>query len=142
MVNAASRLLCGKFSEAASCYSYRFDALVPNEADERTGARHGTEMGPLFQNTQGLGFQVNPFAGKGESFYQMSHLMAVMWAGFITPMDPNVGLMVGDPRWPKYTLEARKRILFTENGSWVEEDRSQESELGYINSIQHCVLER
>lgn len=107
----------------------------PNEADERTGVRHGTEMGPLFQNTQGLGFQVNPFAGKGEDFYQMSHLMGVMWAGFITEMNSNVGLKMGGQRWPEYILDVRERIVFTKSGSWVEGDRSRGAGMEYINSI-------
>ena len=70
----------------------------------------------------------------------MSHLMGVMWAGFITEMNSNVGLEMGGQRWPEYTLDVRERAVFTKSGSWVEEDRSRGAGMEYINSIQHRVL--
>ncbi|KAF7865728.1 hypothetical protein EAF04_005894 [Stromatinia cepivora] len=141
-VNAATKLICGSYTAFASCYSFRFDADVPTEFDPRLGVTHGAETGPVFQNVDGIGFNVNPFEGKGEGFHSMSRLVGIMWAGFITSLDPNVGLKDSDPAWPKYSSDMRQRIVFNETGSWVEKEDTRVEALEYINSIQHTVLER
>lgn len=98
--NAGARLMCESYAEFATCYAFRFDAMVSSVYDERLGVRHGAEIGPVFQNFDGIGWDVNPFTGKGDGLRQMSHLIGIMWAGFITAMDPNIGLISMTRRGP------------------------------------------
>ncbi|GIC92886.1 uncharacterized protein Aud_009361 [Aspergillus udagawae] len=140
--NAGARLMCESYAAFATCYAFRFDAMVSSVYDERLGVRHGAEIGPVFQNFDGIGWDVNPFTGKGEGLRQMSHLIGIMWAGFITAMDPNIGLNQHDPVWPKYSEATRLTMVFNENGSWVEKDERRSEALEYINSVQQSVFER
>ncbi|KAH1289350.1 hypothetical protein KXW98_007752 [Aspergillus fumigatus] len=140
--NAGARLMCESYAEFATCYAFRFDAMVSSVYDERLGVRHGAEIGPVFQNFDGIGWDVNPFTGKGDGLRQMSHLIGIMWAGFITAMDPNIGLDQHDPAWPKYSETTRLTMVFNGNGSWVEKDERRSVALEYINSVAQSVFER
>ncbi|KAI1756701.1 putative carboxylesterase [Xylaria castorea] len=91
--NAGARLTCESFATATSCYAFRFAAMVSSVYDERLGVRHGAEIGPVFQNFDGVGWDVNPFSGKGEGLRNMSRIMGIMWAGFITSLDPNHSIL-------------------------------------------------
>ncbi len=143
VINAANRLLCESYAASANaCYAFRFNALVSHREDRRLGAIHGTEIGPLFQNIDGLGFYDNPFSGKGEGFHHMSHLMGMMWAGFITRLDPNAGFRNERPMWPRFTIRTRHVIVFNESGSSLEEDTARIEAMRYLNEIQHSVFER
>ncbi|KAK4034503.1 galactose-1-phosphate uridylyltransferase [Parachaetomium inaequale] len=142
VINAANRLLCESYAVSTTCYTFRFNALVSHREDRRLGAIHGTEIGPLFQNTDGLGFYDNPFSGKGEGFHHMSHLMGMMWAGFITRLDPNAGFRNEKALWPRFTLQTRYVVVFNESGSLVEQDTARFEAMRYLNEIQHSVFER
>ncbi|KAI8946262.1 Alpha/Beta hydrolase protein [Xylaria longipes] len=95
-VNAGTRLMCETYAALSVCYSFRFDAMVSSVFDPRLGVRHGDEIGPVFQNFDGIGLDVNPFEGKGDGLRDMSRLIGIMWAGFITELDPNAGLSRDD----------------------------------------------
>jgi carboxylesterase type B len=140
--NAGARLMCESYSAISKCYAFRFDAIVSSEFDERLGVRHGDEIGPVFQSFDGVGWDTNPFAGKGEGLRQMSHLMGITWAGFITALDPNIGLHRHHLAWPKYSKAARLTMVFNHTGSWVERDERRSEAVDYINSIQQSVFER
>ena len=141
-INAADRLLCETYSDSAGCYSFRFDALTSSGVDARLGVTHGTEIGPVFQNTAGVGFEVNPFANQGPDFYHMSRIMGLTWAGFITHLDPNVGLQKSNLRWPPYTRQGRQKMIFNGTGAWIDRGELRPAAWEYINSIQHSVLGR
>ncbi|KAI9742906.1 MAG: hypothetical protein M1818_003635 [Claussenomyces sp. TS43310] len=143
-INAAQSLACQASSRIATCYSYLFSAMPPRRIDSRLGVTHGAEIGPLFQNFEGLGLEQNPFEDKGESFYNMASLMGTMWAGFIHSLDPNIGLR--DPRllWPKYSIDNPKRFVFREGMLRWEATESdyRSNALKYINSIQHSIFNK
>jgi len=82
-VNAADRLLCESYAATAGCYSFRFDAVVSSRQDARLGAWHGSEIASVFRNFDGLGFSINPFSGKPDSFHYTSRIMGIAWASFI-----------------------------------------------------------
>ncbi|KAI1733754.1 putative carboxylesterase [Xylaria scruposa] len=140
--NAGARLTCESYATITSCYAFIFAATVSSVYDERLGVRHGAEIGPVFQNFDGVGWDVNPFSGKGEGLRHMSHTMGIMWAGFITSLDPNVGLSHGELNWPEYSESARRTMIFHENGSWIEKVDRRSDALEYINTIQHSIFER
>lgn len=79
----------------ATVYSYRFDT-VPAGLDPLTlGAAHFQEVAFVFENTQGLGFESNPFAVPSfelkNKYINMSKLMGRMWVNFVNEGNPNVG---------------------------------------------------
>ncbi|KAI0452495.1 putative carboxylesterase [Xylaria acuta] len=140
--NAGARLTCESYAKITGCYAFRFAATVSSIYDDRLGVRHGAEIGPIFQSFDGVGWDVNPFAGKGEGLRHMSRMMGIMWAGFITSLDPNIGLSQDDLNWPKYSASARRIMVFHENGSWIETGDRRSDALEYINTIQDNIFER
>ena len=148
-LNAARRLMCDAYVRAnTTCYSFRWDAVSTLvSGNPREGVRHSSELGPVFQNIQGDGFLSgeNPFEGKDESYFRLTEVVGLMWAGFITNLDPNVGLRrkgVRDP-WPEYTVDRPRSIVFNETGPyWVEPDTRRREATDYINSIQHSLLDK
>ncbi|RYC57963.1 hypothetical protein CHU98_g8257 [Xylaria longipes] len=141
-VNAGTRLMCETYAALSVCYSFRFDAMVSSVFDPRLGVRHGDEIGPVFQNFDGIGWDVNPFEGKGDGLRDMSRLIGIMWAGFITELDPNAGLSRDDPRWTRYSKTTRMQMVFNANGSLLKRDQRRPEALDYINTIQSTVFER
>lgn len=93
----------------------------------------------MFQNTAGVGFEINPFADQGPGFYDMSRIMGLTWAEFITNLDPNAGLQESDLQWPPYTRQGRQRVIFNGTGAWVDRDESRQTAWDYINSIQEHI---
>jgi carboxylesterase type B len=73
-------------------YSYVFD-VIPNGLDGTVGATHFQEVAFVFHNIGGVGYDnavaVPPFAGKPESYTQLSTMMSRMWISFIVDVDPN-----------------------------------------------------
>jgi carboxylesterase type B len=141
--NAAHRFFCRKYSSLATCYSFRFDA-TPSDSDVNGGAYHGSEIGPVFQNLLGVGFGQNPFQGKGRGYHDMARLIGTMWASFISDLDPNAAVRDETDKllWPKYTANRPSNFVFSEYGSWVEEDTYRTRAMDYINEMQHTVLDK
>ncbi|KAH8882979.1 cholinesterase [Thozetella sp. PMI_491] len=147
--NAAKRLMCDAFSSSGmDCYSYRFDDTgALNGRNPLLGARHAADLGSVFLNFEGAGLEPgeNPFQGRNQSFYDLSRTMALMFAGFITQLDPNAAFANGrDPKpWLKYTVEEPRNIVFNETGPyWMEVDDVRREATDYINSIQDTVLNK
>ncbi|KAH7028787.1 putative carboxylesterase, type B [Microdochium trichocladiopsis] len=142
-INAADRLLCERFSLSAGCYTYRFDAPTPSANDPRLGVLHGAEIGPLFQNTAGLGFDQNPFSNQEPGYLKMSRMMGIAWAGFIAELDPNRGLSEFNLSWPLYSLGRKESMIFDSSECRVERESDQRTRaLDYINGIQHTLMLR
>ncbi|KAK9424049.1 putative Carboxylic ester hydrolase [Seiridium unicorne] len=142
-LNAAKRLQCGAYSKVATCYSYRFDAVERLTGNPYEGARHGSEIGPVFQNFNGLGYEKdrNIFEGRSPAYFEMSKAIGLMWAGFITQLDPNAAF--DGQVWPKYNVDHPQNIVFNETGPyWIEEDTARSSATDYIISEQASVLNR
>jgi cholinesterase len=142
--NAALDLFCGAYSEASTCYRYRFDAVPGNSDDVRRGVEHSQELPLVFQNTLGVGFEVNPFLGKSRGFYDVASAMGTMWASFITHLDPNAG--PEQAGWEKWTAEAPRSMVFNETGPfWMESsepDAARREAWNYINELQQAVFDK
>jgi carboxylesterase type B len=115
-------------------YAYRFDTL-PSGIPDLYGVAHFQEVAFVFDNTLGLGYEVNPFQGKPQSYYTLSKIMSCMWVSFIHDLDPNNHGQKDVPRWPVYVNGAGgaaisgnggdgKDFVFHANGtgSYVESD--------------------
>ncbi|KAK7697524.1 hypothetical protein SLS64_013466 [Diaporthe eres] len=79
----------------ATVYSYRFDT-VPGDLDPLTlGAAHFQEVAVVFGDTEGLGYESNPFAVSSldlrNKYINMSKLMGRMWVNFVNDGNPNYG---------------------------------------------------
>lgn len=142
-INAAQRLLCKAYSMSSACFSFRFDAgtLVNGT---RTAPIHGDEIGPVFQNVDGVGFLSDPFKGQPQGYHDMTRIMGLTWASFITHMDPNTGLNTKTPLWPEYSAEGGPvNIVFNETCvSAIEPDTYRTDAMNYINEIQHSILDK
>lgn len=145
---AAHRLTCQSFSVQTKCFSFRFDAL-PSGGDTvlgvDAGVTHGAEIGPLFQNTEGIGFARNPFLNQSSSYFQMSELMGEMWINFISDLDPNGPSRIDTKRtaWPVYNLQSPQNMVF---GNAVpcstEIDTKRKEGIQYINQINAGLIGR
>lgn len=108
-------------------YSYRFDVTV-NGIPAYLGATHFQEVGLVFDNTLGVGYDVNPFGGNDSTAAALPALAKAMsnaWVRFFTTLDPNGpgGLAV---EWPVYSTSTgggvAQNVVFDVNGSYVEQD--------------------
>lgn len=142
-MNAAQRLVCESFSRTASCYNFIFGGIPSWNTNTNLGATHGSEIAPLFQNFEGLGFEQNPFAGKGEGYRGMSRLMGTMWAGFISSLDPMAGLSRSPYRWPRYDTLDPGVFVFdeTSTGRLIRDDYRSDA-MSYLNEIQSSTFDR
>ncbi|KAE8445564.1 hypothetical protein EG329_013328 [Mollisiaceae sp. DMI_Dod_QoI] len=114
---AARRLTCETWAAAnLSAYCYRFNA-VPTGISWPTGVTHFQEVAFVFNNLDGLGYAVNPFANKSESYTRLSDLMSKSWASFVHDLDPNgwVGRDSAVPAWPEYSVENPLNIVWDAN---------------------------
>lgn len=77
----------------------------------------------MFNNTQGQGYAIDPFANKSIAFQELAHKMSRSWVGFITALDPNVGR---EEEWPVYNATTGGGVgwdyVWSVNGSKAEED--------------------
>jgi carboxylesterase type B len=144
-ITAAKRLMCGHYGLRSKCYSYRFDAgSTYDSGNPLEGTRHAAELGPVFQNFAGLGFPdgENPFVGKSQDYMEMSRRMGLMWAGFISRLNPNAAFP-GQNLWPESSDRSHFNIVFNETLPFVvEEDVVRRDVTDYINRIQHSVFEK
>jgi carboxylesterase type B len=143
-MNAAHRLLCESFSQAATCYAYRFDAIAGDAEDPRRGVVHSSEVDAVLQLSETAGYRHrSSFYGKSQAYYDLASLMSTMWAGFIVTLDPNAGLD-GD-LWPKYKPDKPQNIVFNETGPfWTENntDADRVAAMAYLGDIMQGILEK
>lgn len=110
-------------------YSYRFDVTV-NGIPTVTAATHFQEVAFVFDNTLGVGYDVNPFGGNNSAaFPALAKTMSNAWVNFVTGLDPNgpQGLGIpGLPAWPVYNVTSGggvgKNVVFDAAGSYAEWD--------------------
>jgi len=143
-MTAARRLMCDAFARSSSCYSYRWDAVATLASkNPREGVMHSAEIGPVMQNVEGFGyFYNNPFNHRGDGYYKLTRASGLMWAGFITQLNPNAAFEGQEP-WPKYAVDNPRSIVFNETGPhWIEADTLRKEATDYINTIQHSVLRK
>lgn len=121
-----------------SAYSYRFNAIP-------TGSQfvaHFQEVAFVFNNLNGLGYAVNPFANKSAAYTELSDFMSKSWVTFVHDLNPNgyAGKNSSLPNWPVYTLEAPQNMVFDVNvTSHAEPDtwRAEGIKLITDNNIQY-----
>ena len=137
MFIAGRRLTCHTWASAnVPAYCYRFNA-VPATSIWPQGATHFTEVAFVFNNVQGLGYTVNPFSNRSESYTQLSSLMSKSWASFVYDLDPNrwVGRDATVPAWPTYSVESPMNMVWEANiTSHTEPDTFRAEGISILNA--------
>ncbi|KAG9531525.1 alpha/beta-hydrolase, partial [Aureobasidium melanogenum] len=121
-----------------SAYSYRFNAIP-------TGSEfvaHFQEVAFVFNNLNGLGYAIDPFANKSSAFTDLSDFMSKSWVTFVHDLTPNgfAGKNSSLPAWPVYSVEAPQNMVFDANvTSHTEPDtwRAEGIKLITDNNIQY-----
>ncbi|KAH9218244.1 Alpha/Beta hydrolase protein [Leptodontidium sp. 2 PMI_412] len=136
---ASRRLTCQTWASASlKAYCFRFNA-IPTGTPFPISATHFTEVAFVFNNLNGLGYGVNPFANKSEAYTELSGLMSKSWASFIADLDPNSwrgrDAYKGVENWPSYGLgEQQRGMVFDANvTSFVEVDNYREVGMRVLN---------
>lgn len=91
----------------------------------------------VFDNTNGLGYDLNPFADGQQSYIDLARLMSSSWASFIHDLDPNGfdGRFSGAEVWPVYSLAAPQNLVWDANATSlaiVEEDSFRKDGIRWI----------
>ncbi|THX94206.1 alpha/beta-hydrolase [Aureobasidium pullulans] len=97
-----------------SAYSYRFNA-IPTGSDY---VAHFQEVAFVFNNLQGLGYAIPPFANKSSAFTELSDFMSKSWVTFVHDLDPNgfhKGVNSSLPAWPVYSVDEPQNMVFDAN---------------------------
>lgn len=141
---ANRRLTCQTWAGAGiPAYCYRFNA-IPAGIPAEVGVTHFQEVAFVFDNINGLGYAIDPFLDKPQSYFDLSKLMSCSWASFVHDLDPNsfrssrAGQQIAgaaDP-WPKYgTASAAQNIVWDANvTSHAEPDTFRAAGIDLINS--------
>jgi len=134
---AARRQTCETWAAAGvAAYCYRFNA-IPAGIPWPSEVTHFQEVAFVFNNLQGLGYAVNPFLNKSESYDQLSDLMSKSWASFVHGLDPNgfSGREAGVPAWPVYSTGNPMNLVFDANvTSFTEPDTFRQEGISIINA--------
>ena len=138
---AGRRHTCAVWSAAGlDTYCYRFNA-IPNGITFPTSVTHFEEVAFVFDNLDGLGYAVNPFGNKSQSYTDLAELMSKSWASFVADLDPNgwAGRDESVEGWPSYEA-ARDGVMgpwdmvFDANvTSFVESDTFREVGIRLMN---------
>ncbi|CZR69899.1 related to cholinesterase [Phialocephala subalpina] len=133
---AARRLTVETWAAAnISAYSYRFNA-IPTGVSWPIEVTHFQEVAFVFNNLNGLGYAVNPFENKTESYTKLSELMSKSWASFVYDLDPNgwTGRDASVPAWPAYSIENPQNIVWDANvTSFTEPDTFRAEGIKLLN---------
>ncbi len=116
---AARRYVAQVWAKAGlNAYCYRFNTL-PTGLPPVIGVTHFQEVAWVFDNTVGLGYAVNPFAGQPQSYLDLAELMSSSWASFIHSLDPNAWRnsysKSNTPLWPSYKTNNPQDIVWDAN---------------------------
>lgn len=86
-----------------------------------------TQVAFVFNNLNGLGYDVNPFGGNSTSYTEkataLSKTMSAAWVNFFVSLDPNGAPGLGE--WPAYSTEGGapgSDVVFGLNGTVLETD--------------------
>jgi acetylcholinesterase len=122
---APRRLLAAAASKYTNVYSYRFDAVLPNNtATSKVGVAHFEEVPYVMANP----VQTYTPLGNDTQTLALAHTMAGMWASFVSDGNPGGG-------WPRYSTETPKNFVFRSDQSYVENDTWRSEGIEWINSL-------
>lgn len=101
----------------------------------------------MFNNLQGLGYAINPFAGQPQTYPDLSQLMSRMWASFMHDHDPNGHQLSGYETWPAYAIVSGGGVGYnyffgTNTTSHTEHDTYRIAGIAYLNSLWKDVYGR
>lgn len=139
-MHANRRRQCEAWSTTSTpAFCYRFDVRNTDVA-YLDGVTHFEEVSFVFKNFDGQGYHYGkPFVDVPDSYFELSTLMASMWASFIHDLDPNSGIgstPTQDVSWSSYRRDNPVDIVFDTNvTSHMEADAWRGDAIGYINSI-------
>jgi carboxylesterase type B len=96
-----------------SAYCYRFNAIPTGSSY----VAHFQEVAFVFNNLNGLGYAINPFANKSSAFTELSDFMSKSWVTFVHDLNPNgyAGKNSSLPNWPVYSVDAPQNMVFDAN---------------------------
>jgi carboxylesterase type B len=135
---ANRRAACEAWAAAGvPAYCFRFNTIVAN-TPAYIGATHFEDMSYVFDNTQGLGFKDNPFAGLPPANFDLAHLMSGSWASFAYDLDVNAfeGRYPSAVKWPQYETGNPQDIVWdaTVDGlTFTETDDYRKEGIKWIN---------
>jgi acetylcholinesterase len=140
---AGRRLTCYTWAAAnISAYCYRFNA-IPATSGWPYGVTHFTEVAFVFNNVDGFGYSVNPFANRSDSYTELSSLMSKSWASFVYDLDPNgwVGRDTNVPAWPAYSVQSPMNMVWEANfTSHTEPDTFRAEGMDILNANWKLIL--
>ncbi|KAI4740294.1 alpha/beta-hydrolase [Aureobasidium sp. EXF-12298] len=121
-----------------SAYSYRFNAIPAGSSY----VAHFQEVAFVFNNLNGIGYAVDPFANKSSAFTELSDFMSKSWVTFVHDLNPNgyAGKNSSLPNWPVYSVDAPQNMVFDANvTSYAEPDtwRAEGMKLISDNNVQY-----
>lgn len=130
--HSGRRLLVESYAAAGlPVYSYLWNVIVSGLPDPIYGATHFQEVAFVFNNVEGRGYSINPFAGKPQSYVELADLMSRQWVAFMHGSDPNVDGVA----WPKYTSESPENLVYdTDVGNlhYTAKDDYRSKEIAYL----------
>jgi carboxylesterase type B len=135
---ANRRAACEAWAASGTpAYCFRFDTVVAN-TPSWVGSTHFEDMSYVFDNTQGLGFSSNPFAGQPQANYDLAQLMSSTWASFAYDTDPNhfQTRFPSAVEWPQYSTSKPENIVWAANVTaltYTESDDFRKEGIQWIN---------
>ncbi|KAJ5038600.1 Alpha/Beta hydrolase protein [Bipolaris maydis] len=106
-------------------YSYFFDTQTSNLDPKRYGVAHFQEIPFVFNNWQGVGWDVDPIPQGLEepSYRRLAETMSRMWISFAVTHSPNNHkLPYIKSKWPAYAKQDPHNFVFTADGVSTQAD--------------------
>lgn len=134
------RLTCQTWAAAGlDAYCYRFNGY-PDGLTAYTGVTHFQEIGFVFDNIMGVGYDVspNPFANRSAAYPALAQLMSNSWASFIATGNPNMWRETNTniSLWPVYNTANPMNMVWESNiTSHTEVDDFRAQGIATINSL-------
>jgi para-nitrobenzyl esterase len=113
------RLAEAQVRQSAPVWVYRFDWESPAFGGI-LGAAHAMEL-PFVFNTLDVGLS-RIFTGDSPARQPLADLMHAAWAAFIRGGDPSIASL---PPWPRYDLERRATMIFSDAQQVLDDPRGQ-----------------
>ncbi|KAJ9413267.1 hypothetical protein FOXG_21996 [Fusarium oxysporum f. sp. lycopersici 4287] len=112
--------------ENVPSYSFLFDGVPANMDPDTLGAAHFSDVAYTFRDTEGFGWEINPFPAEPnlkEKHVKLAELMSRMWISFATKRNPNFH-NVSDfhTTWPTYTNKRLVNMVFETTQSHLQAD--------------------
>ncbi|EXL65345.1 hypothetical protein FOPG_18421 [Fusarium oxysporum f. sp. conglutinans race 2 54008] len=115
-------------------YSYFFDTVPTNIDAKILGAAHFQEIPYMFDNTQGVGWDRDPFPTEPslrKKHEELADIMSRMWISFVVKQSPNHHKVPEiNFEWPAYTKQCAKNMVFSAvDGLSLQPDNWRNKEL-------------